>query len=332
MQLLGWVESGGRSLTASQIEAAIAGDPRKAAAFGGEFSLTWDGCTATDRLGILGIPGPYGVITCRGEVVGEVNPDSPALELGEAIRTAVRLRADEGVVALSGGVDSTLIASLAGLPCVTVGLAGSPDLERGTEAAKVLGLPWDGVTITTDDVETALPQVISAIPRATPLDVAIATGLFFVARWAGEKGKRRILVGQGADELFGGYARHRTATDLPPMLARDFAGLRGQALRDQAVARLHGTWFSLPYLDLRVVRAAQSLPAEGLVSADTGKVPLREVAARILPADIASAPKKAMQYGSGIAGAIRGLARKNGYKRSVQGYITRISGEKDGLT
>jgi asparagine synthase (glutamine-hydrolysing) len=188
------------------------------------------------------------------------------------------------------------------------------------------------VIVTPEDLEAALPQVISAIPKATPLDVSIATGLFFVARWAREKGHRRILVGQGADELFGGYARYRTATDLPPMLARDFASLRDQALRDQAVARLHRTCFSLPYLDLRVVRAARSLPATGLVSAETGKVPLREVAARILPPDIASAPKKAMQYGSGIAGAIRGLARKNGYNRSVQGYLNQISGGRNGLT
>jgi len=207
-----------------------------------------------------------------------------------------------------------------------VGLEGSLDLEKGSAAARALGLLWEGVPVTVDEVESALPQVVSAIPRPSPLDVAVATGLFFVARRAREKGHRRILVGQGADELFGGYARHRTATDLSPMLARDFEGLRDQALRDQAVARLHDTFFSLPYLDLRVVRAAQSLPSQGLVSADAGKIPLREVAARILPPDIASAPKKAMQYGSGIAGAIRALARKNGHK-SLQTYITQLLAE-----
>jgi len=164
------------------------------------------------------------------------------------------------------------------------------------------------------------------------MDTAIATGLFFVARWAGEKGYRRILVGQGADELFGGYARHRTASDLPPMLTQDFASLRDQAMRDQAVARHHGTCFSLPYLDLRVVRAARSIPADQFITGGTGKMPLREVAARFIPPAIAFAPKKAMQYGTGIAGAIRGLARKNGYKRSVQGYINQISGGRDGLT
>ena len=326
MRLLGWVESGGKKLTGAEMEAILGDHPGKVAGFGGEFHLSWDGCTATDHLGILGLPGAFGAITCRGRVAGEVNPDTPILDLETAIRTAVRLRADEGVVALSGGVDSALIATLAGLPCVTVGMAGSRDLEQGSEAAKVLGLAWEGLAITPDDVEAALPRVIAAIPRATPLDTAIATGLFFVARWAGKMGYRRILVGQGADELFGGYARYRTATDIPAMLARDFVSLRGQALRDQAVARLHGTTFSLPYLDLRVVRAAQAIPPEQFVLAGTGKIPLREVAARLLPPDIASAPKKAMQYGSGIAGAIRGLARKNGYNRSVQGYIIQLSG------
>jgi asparagine synthase (glutamine-hydrolysing) len=97
------------------------------------------------------------------------------------------------------------------------------------------------------------------------------------------------------------------------------------------VARLHGTSFSLPYLDLRVVRAARAIPPDRLVSPGTGKVPLRELAARLLPPEIAHAPKKAMQYGTGIAGAIRDLARKNGYKRSVQRYLFQLTGDRDDL-
>ena len=331
VELLGWVEHGGEVLTPDDIAAVIGEDPARVAGFGGEFRLAWDGCTATDEMGVLGIPGDQGVITCGGEVVGQVRPDAPPLDLETAIRTAVGLRATEGAVGLSGGVDSALIACLAGLPCVTVGMAGSQDLEKGEGAARALGLRWEGVTVTEDGLGEALRQVVAAIPDPTPLDTAIAAGLFFVARWAGERGHRRVLLGQGADELFGGYARYRTAADVPAMLARDFASLRRQALRDQAVARLHGTCFSLPYLDHRVVRAARAIPPGTLLSAGTGKVPLREVAARLLPQGIAGAPKKAMQYGSGIAGAIRVLARENGYKRSVQRYLTHLSGERHGL-
>jgi asparagine synthase (glutamine-hydrolysing) len=323
MRLQGWVELGGRRLPSAGAEALLGEGAGRVAELGGEFHLSWNGCTATDRLGILGIPGPFGVVTCGGNTIAEVNPEIPCLGLGEALRTAVGLRADEGAVALSGGVDSALIAGLAGLPCVTVGMEGSPDLERGRAAAESLGLPWESVVILPGDVEAALPRVIAAVPKPTPLDTAIATGLFFVARWAGAKGHGRILVGQGADELFAGYARYRTASDVPAMLARDFASLRGQALRDQAVARLHGTTFSLPYLDLRVVCAAQAIPPDRLVSQGEGKIPLRELGARLLPPDIASRPKKAMQYGSGIAGAIRRLARKNGH-RTVGEHITAL--------
>ena len=331
-ELLGWVEHRGKVLTADEIATVIGSDPTQVSEFGGEFRLAWHGCTATDQLGILGIPGEFGVITCGGKVVGQVRPDAPLLDLETAIRTAVDLRATEGAVAVSGGVDSTLIACLAGLPCVTVGMAGSRDLEKGEAAAQALGLPSDGVIVTEEDLEKALPLVIATIPDPSPLDTAIATGLFFVARWAGERGHRRVLLGQGADELFGGYARYRTAADVPAMLARDFASLRRQALRDQAIARLHGTSFSLPYLDHRVVRAARTIPPGRLLTPETGKVPLREVAARLLLPGIAAAPKKAMQYGSGIAGAIRELARKNGYKRSVQRYLTHLSGEGHGRT
>jgi asparagine synthase (glutamine-hydrolysing) len=52
------------------------------------------------------------------------------------------------------------------------------------------------------------------------------------------------------------------------------------------------------------------------------KLPLRKVAERYLPLEFARGEKKAMQYGSGIWKAIGHLASKNGYKKSVQGYLT----------
>ena len=98
-----------------------------------------------------------------------------------------------------------------------------------------------------------------------------------------------------------------------------------QGARDQAVAGLFGCTLSCPYLDVRVVRAAHAIPAAERVFGGVRKRPLRMVARRYLPTEIACHEKKAMQYGSGIWKVIRRCARNNGYKNSVQGYINQLS-------
>jgi asparagine synthase (glutamine-hydrolysing) len=177
-----------------------------------------------------------------------------------------------------------------------------------------------------DEVADALFRVVRVIPgQINPVDASIATTLYFVAALAKEQGHTRILVGQGADEIFGGYARYLSSTDLAAELERDFADLARQRARDQAVAALHGAYFSMPYQDLRVVRAAQTIPASMRVRGGVRKYPLRVIAERHIPAENAWTEKKAMQYGSGIYRTIQNLARDNGYKKSIQRYLTEIS-------
>ena len=322
--LAGWVERDGRRLSYEEIVVICTDRPEEILRFGGEFSLAWDGCTARDHLGIMEGSGPKGALVCNGAMKGTVGPEVPDLPLEEAIITAVKLRSDEGVTALSGGVDSALVAKLAGRECVAVGLENSHDLKQARHAAEVLGLSCTFVTITEAEIEAALPIVVKTIPEKDPVNTGIALTLYFVARWAGGHGYTRILTGQGADELFGGYARYAESENLEEELARDFAGLEAQARRDQGIAALHGTCLSMPYLDLRVVRAAHAIPAHEKVQGGRRKIPLRKVAERYIPPDLAWKEKKAMQYGSGIWGVIRKLARKNGYKTSLQDYIDQI--------
>jgi asparagine synthase (glutamine-hydrolysing) len=331
LTIAGWVELGGKRLSPETIETIVRKNPREILRFGGEFSLSWDGCTARDRYGVMEGQGPKGTLLCNGEVKGLITPDVPDLSLEEAIVTAVQLRSDEGVTALSGGVDSTLVAFLAGRECVTVGVEDSHDLAQARKAADALGLSCTYVTITEAEIEAALPLVIPVIPDKSPVNTGIAVTQYFIARWAGEHGYHRILAGQGADELFGGYSRYLETPTLEADLVRDFAGLEGQARRDQAVTAIHGTYLSMPYLDARVVRAASRIPASEKVMGGRRKIPLREVAERHIPRDLAWYGKKAMQYGSGVWPVIRKLARKNGYKTSVQDYIDYISRVDHGL-
>ncbi len=321
----GWTESGGIRLSDDKIIEMLNHAPGLLSQCTGEFYIRWNNCSARDHFVIIPVPSPAGTIVCDGKKSASIDPKLPPVEVGRAIETAVALRRDEGIVALSGGVDSALIAALAGRECVAVGIEGSHDLRRARLVADKLGLPLECVTVREDNIEEALRQVLRVIPKKTPVDASIATTLYFVAEWAGEHGYERILAGQGADELFGGYARYLTSENLEEELKTDFRGLQIQSKRDQSVAALHNTYFSMPYMDIRVVRAAQAIPACDKVGEGIRKRPLREVAERHIPHEVAYYEKKAMQYGSGIWKAIQRLARQNGYKKSVQGYLSQLN-------
>jgi asparagine synthase (glutamine-hydrolysing) len=324
-KIAGWVEIDGQRLTAIEIRDVIHHRPEKILTFGGEFYLAGNGCRARDHFGIMPGNCPKGTLICNDEIKGMINPTVRGLPLEEAIITAVRLRSDEGVTALSGGVDSTLVAHLAGRECVAVGFPESHDLRQAHHAADTLNLSCTYVTISSKEIAFALPEVIGAIPKKDPVNVSIALTLYFVTRFAKEHGYARILTGQGADELFGGYSRYLETPTLEADLERDFLGLEEQAGRDQAVAALHGAYLSMPYLDVRVVHAARAIPAQEKVQGGYRKIPLRKVAEHHIPAEFAWYEKKAMQYGSGVWKELQKLARKKGYKTSIQDYIDQIS-------
>ena len=325
LKLSGWVEVDGQRLSPQDIETIVKDHPDEVLRFGGEFFFAGSGCRARDHFGIMPGPCPKGTLICDGVVKGAINPHVPDLPLEEAIVTSVNLRSDQGVTALSGGVDSTLVAQLAGRECVAVGLSDSHDLKQARHAADILSLSCTYVTITPREIAAALPAVIGVIPNRDPVNTSIALTQFFIARFAGEQGYQRIITGQGADELFGGYSRYLETSTLVEDLERDFLGLEQQADRDQSVAALHGTCLSMPYMDVRVVRAARAIPAQEKVQGGRRKIPLRKVAERHIPAEFAWYEKKAMQYGSGVWKELQKLARKNGYKVSLQDYIDHIS-------
>ena len=325
LKLAGWIELNGVRLTLPDIQTILNERPRDILRCGGEFFFSGNGCRARDHFGVMQGNCPKGTLTCESGITGEIIPTVTDLPLEEAIITAVRLRSDEGVTALSGGVDSTLVAHLAGRECVAVGLAGSHDLRQAKHAADMLSLSCTCVEITRSEIAEALPIVIGAIQKKDPVNTGIALTQYFITRWAGEHGYNRIITGQAADEIFGGYSRYLNSKTLEEDLARDFAGLEQQAERDQSIAALHGTYLSMPYLDLRVVRAARKIPASEKVLGQLRKVPLRKVAERHIGPELAWYEKKAMQYGSGVAKELSRLARKNGYKTSVQDYIYQIN-------
>ena len=174
IELKGWVELGGRKLSYDEVCDIIRLHPEVVRDFGGEFLIRNREYCARDHFGIITGECPPGTILEDGKVSGIIEPEPGLCGLEDAIIDAVRLRSDEGVIALSGGVDSALVAAIACLPCVAVGIDGSHDLARARIAADAIGVACEYATITKNDVAEGISAVVPVIPSPDPVNTAIA--------------------------------------------------------------------------------------------------------------------------------------------------------------
>jgi asparagine synthase (glutamine-hydrolysing) len=310
--------------------------------------------------------------------------DGTAIELvGRALETAVagRLVADVPVGALlSGGVDSSLTVALMkrlrdGAPVETFS-AGFDDprfdeLPYARQVSRLVGTNHHEVVLDPQDFETLWPKLTwhRDAPISEPADVAV----FRLAALARSTVKV-LLSGEGSDELFGGYPKHRFArtaalADFVPLPLRKplFRALERSLPRDAARARImiramaagneaerFQAWFAPflayerellfpgeeyrvfrdtwarargdllqrmlyvdchawlvdnllergdrmamaasvelrpPFLDHRLVELAFRLPSRVKLRRGTGKWVVKEVARRLLPAEIVDRPK-----------------------------------------
>lgn len=151
----------------------------------------------------------------------DLAPGDIALQFGNEVRRAVdrRLRSDVPVgLLLSGGIDSSLIATIAGPSYLDAGgsklvaltaLSGDPanDERRfAAEVAKSAGLSW--VPVQVHDVATREFWPEATAIAQQPLASSSLVMQMQVMRKAQEVGLKVLLDGQGADETWLGYPRH----------------------------------------------------------------------------------------------------------------------------
>ncbi|QLD91172.1 asparagine synthetase B [Natronomonas salina] len=231
-------------------------------------------------------------------------------------------------IAFSGGVDSSILAARLDGPLYVGGFEGSHDVEAARSAAEALGREVRVVEFSHADLERAVPEIVRATGRSNPMDVQIALPLYLVAERAAADGHDRLAVGQGADELFGGYAKVAKAPDDPRVEADTVRGatrevvtsLPAQLERDVLTLRAAGVEPVAPLLHDRVVAAALRLPGRLLIDGEERKVALRR-AADFLPPEVRDRDKKAVQYGSYVARELDRLARQAGFKRRMDDHV-----------
>ena len=228
------------------------------------------------------------------------------------------LNTDKVGLIFSGGVDSTILATLLknisddiSVNLYTVGVESSEDLKYAKKVAKSLDFPIKTTIIDETLVRESLNPVLDAIEEPNLMKIGVGMTLYLATKMASNDGISITLAGQGADELFGGYYKYLTTFKekgpefTQKSMIHDIEyGYDVNFERDDKIATFNGVDLRVPYLDEKLVNFALKIPIKYKINSDEDllrKRILRDIAIDIgVDKEIAERPKKAAQYGSGI--------------------------------
>jgi asparagine synthase (glutamine-hydrolysing) len=236
--------------------------------------------------------------------------------LRELVIEAVRRRMDDAdAVSLSGGLDSSIVATIAKefnpkirLFTGTVQKAHGQDLENAKLMADFLGLEHHIYEITDEDIINFLPQAVWYLESFDEDCISGTIANYFVSKMVKEY-SNAVLVGEGADELFGGY---RLVLKNPKVKSEEQRERLAKKLLDiaynTALRRLDRSWmanavvYKTPFLDTRVVAFSRNIPMAWKIHGEkqTEKYILREAFRDMLPEKIANREKLRFAMGTGM--------------------------------
>jgi asparagine synthase (glutamine-hydrolysing) len=153
---------------------------------------------------------------------------------------AKRLMSDVPIGAfLSGGLDSStnvaLMSRMATGPLRTfsIGFEGFGEAENfhdlpfARKVAREFGCQHEETTITAEDCRRSVPQLV--LQQDEPIGDPACLPMYFVARAAKQRGVTVVLVGEGSDEVFGGYPDMTRLIDSHDRKWRRLCGLPAAA-------------------------------------------------------------------------------------------------------
>jgi asparagine synthase (glutamine-hydrolysing) len=213
-------------------------------------------------------------------------------------------------VAFSGGLDSSIIALCAkrrtGVVACSAFAEGALDGRCANHGAAILGIELITTKLTRETVVSEQKEMDLPF-RTSLMDRSLWCLYSIVSRSAAGGGAELIMLGQLADELFGGYAKYQaTLTDAgeeatAAVMDQDVKEYqaRGMARDVNACSR----WLEprFPFAEKEVVDLGRSIPVSLKIRRGIRKAVLREAAVVLgVPGELVNAPKKAAQYSSGI--------------------------------
>lgn len=130
----------------------------------------------------------------------------------EAVKKRVETTDRPVACLLSGGLDSSIVASLVSkyypnqLETYSIGLEGSEDLKYAKIVAEYLNTKHTEIIVTEDDFFNQITEVIMMIESYDTTTVRASVGNYLVAKYISENSEAKVIFnGDGSDELMGGY-------------------------------------------------------------------------------------------------------------------------------
>lgn len=185
-------------------------------------------------------------------------------------------------------------------------------------------VPFEDYSLSRSTIETLMN------PCTSVMDLSIASALYFASRAKTESYQstaKVLLSGLGADELLGGYSRHRQAwqtggeSKLVQELQMDLDRLPTRNLgRDDRMISQNGKESRYPFLDREVIRSLADLPVQDKMdfSHEPGKgdkMILRQLANRLGLHQTSLLTKRAIQFGARSAKMEVGDGRIKGHEK-----------------
>jgi len=231
-----------------------------------------------------------------------------------------QLCTNEIAIMFSGGLDSSALAFIANKICdvelFSIGLPESKDIKWVRRAGELLGLNVEVKTVRQSELDYYLIRTIEAIEDVDPLKILIGVPIFIVSEFIHDNGYSIAMAGQGADELFGGYAKYlkMPPDELERALFDDVYNISIVNLeRDDHISMANSIDLRLPYLHDDVIKFALRLPTRFKIYNGIRKYILRKTAEKMgVPKEIVYAEKKAIQYSTGISKYFEKKAKKLG--------------------
>ncbi|KAG2522065.1 hypothetical protein JM18_005695 [Phytophthora kernoviae] len=202
--------------------------------------------------------------------------------LREAFEASVKRRMMSDVpwgVLLSGGLDSSLVASIAvrekqklvaqggewinKIHSFTIGLEDSPDLKAAQEVANFLGTIHHSYTYTIQEGLDAVSEVIKYLETYDVTTIRASTPMFLMSRKIKAMGIKMVLSGEGADEVFGGYLYFHKAPSAEAFHKETVSKLQGlhqyDCLRANKSTSAWGLEARVPFLDADFLDIAMNI-------------------------------------------------------------------------